>query len=100
MPDRPPYLPPLTPGRARLLGELGRRLRWANTTPEQRREQMARVRAGQQRRYLERARALPGGDRLTDRQLAERAKQLRAADLAAWRLKAWTARQARKAAGR
>jgi hypothetical protein len=82
---------------ARLVGEIGRRQRWARSTPEERSATMARVREGQRAKYLERARQTSGGDQLSERELEYRARQLRLADLAHYRLLAWEAAQTRKA---
>jgi hypothetical protein len=70
-------------------------MRWLHATPDERNAHMKRVRAGQAAKYLERARALPGGDALSEHELAERARQLRLLDLADYRIRADNARRAR-----
>jgi hypothetical protein len=82
-------------GFARLAGTVGSRRRWAKYPPgsPERAEQMAKVRAAQHERYIERARAVAAERGLspTDAQLAEAARLLRLSDLAEYRLKAWNA---------
>jgi hypothetical protein len=85
-------------GFARLAGDVGRRNRWMNTTPEQRREQLAHVRAGQHAKYVERAAALAAQNDLTPtpEQLDRAAHAIWQADLAERRLLAWRVLQAPK----
>jgi hypothetical protein len=57
------------------------------------------MRDGRARKYVEAARIMPGGQHLDDAQLAERANQLRLADLAQMRLHEHDRRRASKLAG-
>ncbi len=84
----------LSPARARMLGMLGQRRRWARIVePDARRAATQAARDALTAKYLDAARAMPGGLGLTSDQLAERARQLRLADLAGLRIKSWDARQ-------
>lgn len=76
--------------RASLLGTLGQRRRWAKIVdPDERRQATQPARDALAAKYLEAARLMPGGATLTADQLTERAKQIRSADMAAMRLRAW-----------
>ena len=77
-------------GFARLAGKVGGQRRWSRRTPEQRKAEMAKVRAGQRQKYLDRAAAMAAERGLTPTptQIEKAADALRDADLAAWRLKA------------
>jgi hypothetical protein len=84
----------LSSTRARMLGLLGQRRRWARVVdPDARRQATQAARDALAAKYLDAARTMPGGDNLAPEQLAERARQLRLADLAALRIKSWDARQ-------
>lgn len=79
----------LSPTRASLMGRKGAAIRWARyVSAEQRREQTEAAREGQRQRYLYRASAMPGAELLGPREIAERARQLRLADLADFSLRA------------
>lgn len=70
----------LDPARARAIGKLGQARRWAKyATEEERRAATQPARDRQWAGYLAQARAMLGGDRLTEAQLAERARRLRQA---------------------
>lgn len=85
----------LDPVRASMLGKIGMARRWAKTVdPDARRKSTQAARDAQQAKYLARATAMDGGASLPPEQLAERARQLRLADLASMRLKARDARLA------
>lgn len=81
----------------RLYGRIGSHKRWSRTSPTDRKAQMAHVREGQHRRYLDKALALPGGDTMTTAELEKRARSLQLADLAEARVLAYKATQAAKA---
>lgn len=87
-----------SPTHARMVGAKGLAVRHSKSTPDEESAMMARVREAQHQRYLARARALPGGDRLSDVDLERRAHQLRMADLAEYRLRAWRKRMAQRLA--
>lgn len=89
---------PLSSTRARMLGQLGQRRRWARVvTPDARREATQPARDALAARYLAAALAMPDSGDLTSDQVAERARQLRLADLASLRIKAWDVRQKARA---
>jgi hypothetical protein len=90
---------PIGSVRASMLGKRGSNARWSKLGPVERTAATNPAREALAAKYLEQARAMPGSDQLTDKQLADRAHKLRLADLAALRIKSWDARRARRASG-
>lgn len=78
----------LSRARASAMGQLGSRRRWAACSdPAERRAATQAGRDAILAGYLRAARVAPGGSKLDDAGLAERAKQMHLADLAAMRLR-------------
>lgn len=80
-------------GFASLAGKVGGRRRWSHLSPDERKAQMALVRAAQRQKYLDRAAAMATDQGLTPTpvQIAKAADALRLGDLAEYRIKAWQA---------
>jgi hypothetical protein len=77
-----------------MLGTFGQRRRWARTVdPDARRRATQPMRDALAAKYLATAARMPDGASLSPELLAERARQLRLADLAALRIKAYDAKQ-------